>query len=372
MVTELDIAGEFIYDGIHTFNQINVVRQGAQLFSFLYHVSVGLERLQKIILVLFEDINLENYERFESSLITHSHTWLNERICKFTDLSLSGRENDFLQLLTSFYKYARYQRYNLDSEQDQESQLVSGYIVKYLSANRINRSIFDENIVVTEEVKELFGRVIGSIAKKYYKLIRDGCKNNRTYTWELRNDSKQKKYFYLIIGRILYSNRTLLKELLVYLRNTKDSNAFMRYIKTVTPLEFDAALINEYIEDIGNGTIPQALIDEVETLYVENDYSVSRMEQVDVIGSHTVDFEYMDVHNCFLMLDNFVNGNNDCTTFAQNFPQMFALIDEDYVEELEDISEAFSDYLNGDMKDGDLKKWSNHILKSFAEFLIIT
>ena len=35
MVTELDIAGEFIYDGVHMLNQIEVINQDSMLFSFL-------------------------------------------------------------------------------------------------------------------------------------------------------------------------------------------------------------------------------------------------------------------------------------------------------------------------------------------------
>ena len=116
MVTELDIAGEFIYDGIHTLNQMNSIEQDAMLFSFLYHVSVGIERIQKIVLVLFEEVTLSNYEEFEKSLITHSHSALNERILKNTKLQLNTRENVFLQLLSEFYKTARYQRFNVISQ----------------------------------------------------------------------------------------------------------------------------------------------------------------------------------------------------------------------------------------------------------------
>ena len=35
MVTELDIAGEFIYDGIHVLNQMRTVDEEASFFSFL-------------------------------------------------------------------------------------------------------------------------------------------------------------------------------------------------------------------------------------------------------------------------------------------------------------------------------------------------
>ena len=79
--TELDIAGEFIYDGIHTFNQTETIDQDSLIFSFLYHISVGIERLQKIVLILLDDFNAENYEEFEKKLITHNHVELNRKIC---------------------------------------------------------------------------------------------------------------------------------------------------------------------------------------------------------------------------------------------------------------------------------------------------
>ena len=80
MVNELDIAGEFIYDGIQTLNQMDVISDGASIFSFLYHVAVGIERLQKILIVLFEDITFDNYEKFEKSIKIHRHNKLHERI----------------------------------------------------------------------------------------------------------------------------------------------------------------------------------------------------------------------------------------------------------------------------------------------------
>ena len=44
----LEISGEFIYDGIQALNTMDSSSNSAELFSFLYHISVGIERLQKI------------------------------------------------------------------------------------------------------------------------------------------------------------------------------------------------------------------------------------------------------------------------------------------------------------------------------------
>ena len=99
MVTELDIAGEFIYDGVHMLNQMEVINQDSMLFSFLYHVSVVIERLQKIVLVLWEKVELDTHEEFEKSLITHSHIALNERICRNANLKMNILWNDWKWLM---------------------------------------------------------------------------------------------------------------------------------------------------------------------------------------------------------------------------------------------------------------------------------
>ncbi|EOT24175.1 hypothetical protein C805_02387 [Eubacterium sp. 14-2] len=103
MVTELDIAGEFIYDGVHMLNQIEVINQDSMLFSFLYHVSVGIERLQKIVLVLWEKVELDTHEEFEKSLITHSHIALNERICRNWNFHNAIPCQVFLNFLSIFF-----------------------------------------------------------------------------------------------------------------------------------------------------------------------------------------------------------------------------------------------------------------------------
>lgn len=196
MVTELDIAGEFIYDGIHTLNQMKAVNEEASLFSFLYHTAVGIERLQKIIIVLFEVVKTEQQEEFEKSLITHSHTGLHERIKKLTKIDFNARENRFLHMLTSFYNSARYDRFNLNSQFVKEQQLFSDYLIEHIGADKIKYDFFYTKVILlTPQIKEILGRIIGTISKKYYNLVREGCTKAGTFTYELRTDSKAEKVF---------------------------------------------------------------------------------------------------------------------------------------------------------------------------------
>ena len=79
MVSELDISGEFIYNGISIVNNMNSIdlEMPTELFLALYNISVGIERLQKIILVLWEFDEKEHIEEFSESIKIHNHVELN-------------------------------------------------------------------------------------------------------------------------------------------------------------------------------------------------------------------------------------------------------------------------------------------------------
>lgn len=347
MGTELDIAGEFIYDGINALNQIGTIEEYAGLFSFLYHTAVGIERLQKIIVVLYETVNIENYENFEKELITHSHTKLNKWICKFSDPKLNARENAFLQLLTSFYNSARYDRFNLNSQFAKEKEGFKKFLTSQF-ADIIEYHPLDSSVIlVTPCVKEMLGRVIGSLSKKYYNLVRSGCKEANTFTYEIRTDSKAEKVFLSTYSKHSLQMQKIteslaFKELLVYLRNTKEKHGLIHYINNIVPLEFDPALVNDYINEISKGTIPQSLIDETETLYIENNYSKDREEQIEIIGCSNVDFDYYPVHLCYQLMDEFINEKKDYLSFINDFSELYEMIDEEYdvLNDIPDLCEA--------------------------------
>jgi len=373
MVTELDIAGEFIYDGMHTFNQLEVMDQDSMLFSFLYHISVGLERLQKIILVLFEKFNMHNHVEFEKSLITHSHVELNRRICKSTELKLNSRENDFLQLLATFYKSARYHRFNFESQYSNEQQMIADFIVKYIPANKIQYHFITNKILITSDVKEFMGKVIGAISKRYYKLVRNGCARNNTYTYELRSGSKAEKIFLSnhrnnSLQQQKITEMIVFKELIVYLINTKDTSSFLRFIKEIQPLDLDIGLLNEYLSELSQGNISQSLIDEVEYQYEEKLYSIERMEMVNLIGDTNVIFEFKDIKECFDMIEGLMNDDYDYKDFALHFPKQLALVEnESPPEVLDEISELCSNYLSKNMSDAKFfQEVKNHHI-SFEE-----
>lgn len=371
MGTELDIAGEFIYDGISSLNQMSSVDEKAGLFSFLYHIAVGIERLQKIVVVLFETVEMDNHEEFEKSLITHSHTKFNERILKFENPKLNSRENRFLQMLTSFYNSARYDRFNLNSQFAKEREVFCDFLTDQMP-DTIEYHPFEKDIMlITPRVKEMLGRVIGSISKKYYALVHNGCAKAGTFTYEIRVNSKAEKVFLSTYDKNSLqmqkvTEKIAFKELLAYFRKTKDKHGLMHYIDRIEPLDFDMALINEYIAEISNGTIPQTLVDEVETLYEENDFHKDRIEQIDIIGDVCVDFDYYPLHLIYQLMDELINKHIDFSKFIDEFHELYEMIDEDdgYCI-LNDIPELCNRVLKGEI---DTDKFIDEIKRFHVEF----
>ena len=82
---EVHIAGAFIYNGLRRFHELRQLDHSDELFEFLYDLSVGLERLLKIAVVLYEHSDTGDHDELEQSLITHSHLDLLARCAAHRD-----------------------------------------------------------------------------------------------------------------------------------------------------------------------------------------------------------------------------------------------------------------------------------------------
>lgn len=355
MVVELDIAGEFIYNGIKEFNRMEYITNDAPTFFSLYNIAVGLERLQKIVLVLWKLDDESDEEQFEKSLITHSHSFLRDEIRKYTKNSkcsdLNDRENDFITLIQKFYNTARYNRFNINGENDIEISIFSHYISKYIKD--VPRCFAQDGIILTDEVKEFLGRVVGSISRKYYELVREGSDRNHTYTYELRSGSKAQKIFLpeykkksLMEGQL--NERISFKEILVYIRNSREKSAFFKFLDEIKPLDFDPALVISYLEELSKGTVSQTLIDDVEWLYGENEYSHERVELVDLIGNSQVMFAYPDIEACNNILFKVLKDKTINDDVIEHLNQHMVYIDDDDIlEVLNDVKRYYQEYKEG-------------------------
>jgi len=66
---ELSISGTFIYNGLRRFHEMRKLDYHDEAFEFFYHLSVGLERLLKIVVVLVEHHDSIDQGKLEESLI---------------------------------------------------------------------------------------------------------------------------------------------------------------------------------------------------------------------------------------------------------------------------------------------------------------
>src|SRR5574344_800779 len=195
MCKEVEIAGKFIYDGMIDLNRMINYEDDENIFCFLYKISVGIERLQKIAYTLLKNPTENEYENFEKELITHSHCELQRKINELVKTDFTKHQNAFLQMLDTFYKSSRYDRYILNTKLNYERNIFIKYIEKRCKIKIEVNSIFPTQM--DEKIRKFLGKVIGNMSQYYYNLIYKQAINLDIYSYELSSNSKSYKIFEL-------------------------------------------------------------------------------------------------------------------------------------------------------------------------------
>ena len=360
MVTELDIAGEFIYNGIHEFCRLKYISNEGPTFASLYNMAVGIERLEKIVYVLWTLDDEVDETKFEKKLITHSHTGLRDKIKEVLkihneNIEFSKQENALFELLCGFYNTARYMRFNIDGDWDKELELIRTFLKSNSNYVKNNTEFFyGSRIEANENVKKLFGRTLKSIAAKYYELVIKGSSKNQTYTYELRADSKASKIFYSQESSLInqYNEYLAVKELLIYLRNSKDKTGFLKYVDEIEPLEFDPTNLITYLNNITRGIIPQELVDEAEYLYEELDKPYDREKLVSLFAEENVMFEFPVQKECIEIINDVIEHN---LVKEEGIKRLEALYDYVEDEDIQNLIIEIKSLLNLDIQEREEK-----------------
>lgn len=293
MGREIDISGTFIYNGIKNFDAMNSFSEECDIFQVLYSFAVGIERLQKVLLVLLEnfpdDITDEKIMDFEKSLITHSHQKLHERISAKVQIAFNAHQNAFLQLLAQFYETCRYDRFNISTNYQKERDLFVAFLSERLHIEiRVDKAFLDTPN--DTRMKKFLGRVVGTLSRTYYAAIREQAYKLKLHTYELRYDSPAYKLF---LGELkddsfqelLINERIALAEFFIYLLNYRSEEEIRKYISTIDPLELDLNETGIYFNEICKGKVPSALVDAVISRYEEMDNSSDRLKIMDALSS---------------------------------------------------------------------------------------
>lgn len=283
---ELDISGRFIYNGLQTFHEMQHFAYEEEIFEFLYHVSVGIERLLKIAVILIEHSDAIDQAAFEESLITHNHGELLRRVKKAHKLNLASSHNEFLGLLSKFYKTSRYGRYNLATMtiEDWEKTEFVNFLNKNLSLSIDTKTPFGLT-PNDQRIKKYIGRIVGKVCDGLYAIIKQEAGRLNIYTYEVRYPSKAFKIF--IAKEYDFEKEDILRrELLIYFVNSNDEGDQSRFIRSITPLSFDPGLEADYIACFDSNIKTTGVMDELEALYEDEIKDIKdRKGALEAIGS---------------------------------------------------------------------------------------
>lgn len=290
--TELQISGTFIYNAIYALENMQTFYYVEECFEFLYNISIGIERLQKIAVILIEHDQSKSQEEFEKTLMTHNHIELLNRIKKNRKTNFIRQHNKFLTLIDDFYKSIRYERFNLSSvyQPSQDKERLIKFISKELNIEI--KAELNDSTEITNQIRNFLEKLIKTLTCQLYEIIREESYRIGTFTYEISYNSKSFKIF--IAKEFNFKKENLMqREVLLYLLKELPNNEFKHFIDRIEPLQFEQLYTNKYIESVFNIHKSRSVIDEMDYLYEEQKQNKERLEDVMVIGSN-IDFDFCE------------------------------------------------------------------------------
>lgn len=290
---ELDIAGAFTYNGLRRFYELGQLDHPDEVFEVLYNLSVGLERLLKIAVVLLEHAEGMDQEALEKSLVTHNHPELLRRVRTHAAISLARPHNELLKLLATFYKSRRYDRFTIKSIEGRHKDRIAlcAFFSKQLGMELPNpNSLF--GTPNNRRYKKFLRRVVQTVCRELYGLICSRARELNLSTYELRDGSKAQTVF---LGEAdIPAENVLWKEILLFFMNTNAKSGYLRFLRSIPPLDFDPGLVDKYLDCFQSDAAKSLAIDQLDQLYEELEGKGDRLQMIEVIGSPGVCFDDLD------------------------------------------------------------------------------
>lgn len=278
---EVHISGTFIYNSLRQFHELEIFDNSDELFEFFYNLSIGIERLLKIAVVFYEHSDAVDQEQLEQSLITHNHVDLLARLRKHAVIKLGDSHVELLQILATFYKTFRYDRFSLKSafERQREAATILTFLEKYLGIE-ITRNEAPFATHNEDKYRSFIRRTVLKIAQAIYGIIDERSSELGIYTYELRSGSKASSVFLREID--IEHEDILWKELLLFFIHANPSTKYLQFLRSIEPLAFDPALVPDYLNCFKSDSAKADVMDELEYLYEEMD-SEARKERLEIL-----------------------------------------------------------------------------------------
>jgi hypothetical protein len=284
--SELQISGAFIYNGLFTLENMETFYYEEECFEFLYNMSIGIERLEKVAIVLVEHNSSLSQDQFEKSLITHNHVELLNRIKKKKTITVGKPHMKFLDMLATFYKSTRYDRFNFSSVY--HPPLDQQRLIEFIS-NELKMEIkigLPFSTGVSDRIKTFIGKIVGKIVSPLFEIIEAEATRLHMYTYELPYNSKAFKVFK--VKEFDFTKEKLMqREVFLYTLKKLPNDELKKFVNKIHALPFGQMHSNKYLHSIMNFHVDRSVIDEMEYLYEERKIPSSRIKEVMLLGSST-------------------------------------------------------------------------------------
>lgn len=246
LVKEVGIAGVQVWKSIEDINQVYIPKTGNGynnidfIFTSLYQAAQGIERLLKITLelIMYENEDETEKQKIDKLLFSHNHPAMYDFISKKENISLKTNCKRLLNVLSSFYSNARYNRFRHNDNNVLELKILQDF------GHDIKESCFDK------QIKHIYGKSLGATAQSLYKLIENLSDKLNIYVYELSPTSTANLSLHSYYGEDLYETlkQTELakKEFLWYLMKDGNKLAAIKMAEDLLPLSFEKCDVAEY------------------------------------------------------------------------------------------------------------------------------
>lgn len=293
--TELQISGTFIYNALNFIDKLEYFHFEEDIFEILYNLSIGIERLEKIVIILIEHDEVSDQDKFEKSLITHNLQELMTRIKKREKVKIGKSHKKLLMLLSKFYNSYRYKRFNKDSVYHKNYDKFD--FINFIKDELKIELEEDDYITNDIKIKKFLGKLVITISNQLYELIRIYSHKLGTFTYEIRYDSKAFKIF--LAKEFTFENENNFKrEILINLLSDKGiKDDFISYIKSIEPVNLESYNSSHYIKFLFNPENNQTYLSEYEHLVGEKEITYNRKDEISPIGDEHYledDFDFFE------------------------------------------------------------------------------
>lgn len=296
---EVEVAGSFIYNGLISLHRLEWFNRPTDIFEILYNLSVGVERLQKVALVLLEHGSKGDVDEFEASIRHHSTLALSDRIDDHVNQKLAPIHKEFLSMLTEFYAQHRYGRFassshkSLTSEYDMFLSFLSKHFhVKIPEASNLFA------LPNSNTIRRGVGRVVWRIIGGLYEIVHDAATELRLFSYELDFQSKAGRIF-LGTGYEKHPRERLdfvdddyaRKEILLALMNSPESTKHLEFMRNVPPLAIDMGLTPALVRALISPSSENLsyVQGEVEESFAEIEDVGDRLKLLDILDEENID-----------------------------------------------------------------------------------